>query len=130
MLPNIKDFELNLIEDELDVKFSENFRNVLKIYGGTSIAEKYFEDKNNLEWELSQFSKFDIMHGLTKEFKESGWGLKVPFAYDPGGWHYCLSFDPETKGKIIVNRWTDHGPEEQFVVIADSFEEFINGLEK
>jgi hypothetical protein len=53
----------------------------------------------------------------------------VPFAYDPGGWHFCLSFDADTYGKIIINRWTDHLPEEQFLVIADSFEEFINGLQ-
>ncbi|MBK9580663.1 MAG: SMI1/KNR4 family protein [Saprospiraceae bacterium] len=53
---------------------------------------------------------------------------KIPFAYDPGGWHFCLSFDEDTFGKVVVNRWSDHLPEDQFIVIADSFEEFINGL--
>ena len=33
-------------------------------------------------------------------------------------------------GKIIVNRWTDYLPEEQFLVISNSFEEFINGLKR
>jgi hypothetical protein len=36
---------------------------------------------------------FLSMHRLAREFKENGWGLKVPFAHDSGGWHFCLSFD-------------------------------------
>jgi hypothetical protein len=36
--------------------------------------------------------------------------------------------DDDDFGTIYINRWTDHLPEEQFLKIADSFEEFINGL--
>lgn len=93
-------------------------------------ADKEVVFPNEKEWELQTFDHIASIIDLTKEFKEKGWGLKVPFAYDPGGWHFCLSFDKETYGQIIINRWTDHSPEEQFVVIADSFEEFINGLKQ
>ena len=47
---------------------------------------------------------------------------------DPGGWHFCLSIDEKDYGTIIVNRWTDHSEENQFLKIADNFEEFIDGL--
>jgi hypothetical protein len=130
ILPKIQDFELDMIDNILEDNIPEDVRIYLKQYGGSSILECYYTDSKGLEWELNQFNLFHDLFKLTKEFKENGWGLKLPFAYDPGGWHYCLSFDKETYGKIIINRWTDHSPEEQFVIIAESFEEFINGLEK
>ena len=119
-----------MIENILENTIPVNVREYIKRYGGNSILECYFTDNKGLEWELNQFNLFIDLFKLTKEFKEKGWGLKVPFAYDPGGWHFCLSFDKETYGKVLINRWTDHLPEEQFLIIADSFEEFINGLQK
>jgi hypothetical protein len=128
VLPKVQDFELNLIDKIIDDNIPENVRSYIKRYGGDMIREKYFYDKNGLEWELSQFNLFKDLHGLTKEFLDNYNRKLLPFAYDPGGWHFCLSFDADTYGKIIINRWTDHLPEDQFLVIADSFEEFINGL--
>ena len=128
LLPKIQDFELNIIEGVIENKIPSLVRDYLKKYGGNMVKEKFYFDTNGLEWELSQFNMFKDLHGLTKEFLENYHRKLVPFAYDPGGWHFCLSFDEDTYGKIIINRWTDHLPEEQFLVIADSFEEFINGL--
>jgi hypothetical protein len=128
VLPKIQDFELNMIENLLAEKIPHIARFYIQKYSGDMIKEKYFVDYNNLEWELSQFNDFKNLHGLAKEFLENYHRKLVPFAYDPGGWHFCLSFDADTYGKIIINRWTDHMPEEQFLVIADSFEEFIDGL--
>ena len=131
VLPMVQDFELNLIENIVGNKIPDLARSYIKKYGGLMIAEKYFFDKNGLEWELSQFNLFKELHGLTEEFLREYKRKLIPFAYDPGGWHYCLCFDEgEDYGKIIVNRWTDHLPEEQFLVIADDFEEFINGLKR
>jgi hypothetical protein len=128
ILPKIQDFELNLIEKKIDIEIKEALRQYLKKYGGEMIVEKYFIDKNGLEWELAQFTLFKDLFGLSNEFLENYNRKLLPFAYDPGGWHFCLSFDTETYGKVLMNRWTDHLPEEQFVVIADNFEEFIDGL--
>ena len=131
VLPMVQDFELNLIENIVGNKIPDLARSYIKKYGGLMIAEKYFFDKNGLEWELSQFNLFKELHGLTEEFLREYKRKLIPFAYDPGGWHYCLCFDEgEDYGKIIVNRWTDHLPQEQFLVIADDFEEFINGLKR
>lgn len=115
----------NLIENKLD----DNFKQFMGLYSGHSIYEQYYMDKNSNEWILAALDNFTSMYKLIKEFKSSGWGKKIPFGYDEGGWHFCLSFDEDTFGKIVGNRWTDHLPEDQFVVIADSFDEFINGLQ-
>jgi len=84
---------------------------IIEKYGGLAVLEDKYIDSNNNEWELQTFDHIASIIDLTKEFKEKGWGLKVPFAYDPGGWHFCLT-------------------EEQFLVIANSFEEFIDGLKR
>lgn len=115
-----------LIGNTLD----DTFKKFMNLYSGHSIYEQYYKDKNSKEWILSSIDNFTSIFKLTKEFKNSGWGNKIPFGYDEGGWHFCLSFDEETFGKVLINRWTDHLPEEQFVVIADSFDEFINGLQE
>lgn len=126
--PKVQDFELNMIEEVINDKIPIFVREYIKKYGGNSIYENTFITKEGMECELSQFNRFDDLYGLTKEFLDGYQRKLIPFAYDPGGWHFCLSFDEDTYGKIIINRWTDHLPEEQFLVIADSFEEFINGL--
>lgn len=128
IVPKFGEKNFEIIEKLVDGKFSDNFKEIMKFYGASAVYENYFVDSNGNDWTLGGFDNFTSIFKLTKEFKENGWGAKVPFAYDLGGWHFCLSFDPETYGKIIVNRWTDHAPEDQFIVIADSFEEFINGL--
>lgn len=129
VLPKVQDFELNMIEKSIGQEIPLIVRNYIKKYGGDMIAEKYFKDNQGLQWELSQFNLFKDLYSLTKEFLKEYNRRLFPFAYDPGGWHFCLSFDKETYGKIIINRWTDHLPEDQFLVIADSFEEFIDGLQ-
>lgn len=119
---------LDLLQKAIGHKLSDDFIEIIVSYGGLAILESKYIDSRNIVWEIQTFDHIASMVDLIKEFKENGWGLKVPFAYDPGGWHFCLSFDKDTFGKIIVNRWTDHSPDEQFIVIANSFEEFINGL--
>ncbi len=121
---------LDLLNKLVGIDMPLLLKQMLINYAGLSIEEDYFIDKNGKEWVLAAFDDFTSIYKLTKEFQESGWGNKIPFGYDEGGWHFCLSFDKDTFGKIFINRWTDHLPEEQFVVIADSFEEFINGLQE
>lgn len=120
----------SLLEEAIENELPLELIIVIESYGGLAVLEDKYIDRQKKEWELQTFDHIASIIDLTKEFKEKGWGLKIPFAYDPGGWHFCLSFDKNTYGKIIVNRWTDHSPEEQFIVIAESFEDFINGLSR
>ena len=126
--PRLGNGNIKLLEQITNNYFPEDFKIFMMENAGLSHYENTFIDKGGIEWEVSQYNQFKDLYGLIKEFKEKGWGVKVPFAYDPGGWHYCLSFDEDTFGKIIVNRWTDHEGKDQFIVIADSFDDFINGL--
>ena len=119
---------IQLLENAIGSSLPGSLRSIITKYAGLSVLENTYLDSNNTEWELQTFDHIASMVDLTKEFIEKGWGKKIPFAYDPGGWHFCLSCDEDTFGKVVVNRWSDHLPEDQFIVIADSFEEFINGL--
>ena len=121
---------LQLLEKAIGSPIPNSLKEILIRYAGLSVKENTYKDSNGKEWELQTFDHIGSMVDLTKEFVEKGWGKKLPFAYDPGGWHFCLSFEEENFGKILVNRWTDHAPEDQFVIIADSLEDFINGLEE
>jgi hypothetical protein len=121
-----KNFEY--LEGMVGGAFPASFTAFMTKYAGMSLEEDFYKDASGNAWIVAAYDNFVSMHSLTKEFKENGWGLKVPFAYDGGGWHFCLSFDAQTMGKVLINRWTDHSPEEQFLVIADGFETFVNGL--
>ena len=128
--PRLGSGNVKLLERLMESDFSKNFKQFLMENAGLSHYECIYIDESNTKWEVAQYNQFKDLYGLAKEFKEQGWGLKIPFAHDPGGWHFCLSFDSETYGKVFINKWTDHAAEIQFVVIAGSFEGFINGLKE
>jgi SMI1-KNR4 cell-wall len=128
IIDRIQDAEFKFIENTLEINLPSILKDYLKKYGGMSIYESTFSFGEIGNFQIGQFLMFDEIINLSKEFLQEYKRKLVPFAYDGGGWHFCLSFDADTYGKIIINRWTDHLPEEQFLVIADSFEEFINGL--
>jgi len=126
--PRLGSGDIKLLERSVGYSFPEDFKNFMIENSGLNHYENLFKSETGTVWEVQRYNLPGDLHRLTEEFKENGLGLKIPFAYDPGGWHYCLSFDPDTFGKIIVNRWTDHDKDEQFLIIAESFESFINAL--
>lgn len=119
-----------MLEELVKGVLPASFKEFMIKYSGLGLIEDYYTDSLGEGWIVAAYDSSSSMYGLTKEFIENGWGNKLPFAYDEGGWHYCLSFDDATYGKIIVNRWTDYDPSDQFLVIADSFDCFIDNLEK
>jgi hypothetical protein len=121
---------MKLLENAIGGSLPVSLNEVILKYAGLRVLEDTYEDKSKVLWEIQSFDNVASMVDLTKEFIVKGWGKKLPFAFDPGGWHYCLSFDQDTYGKVIVNRWTDHEDKDQFLVIAESFEEFIEGLKR
>ena len=76
--PRVQMFEIEMLEQLVENQFSESFKSVLQEYAGCGIYESYFIDESNNEWEISQFNLFKDLYGLTKEFKDKGWGLKIP----------------------------------------------------
>lgn len=122
--------DLFLFEKEIPSLTLKEFKELVIEYQGAKVKELIFWDSRNEMWILNAFLTISEMLLLFKEFQENYGRQIFPFAFDSGGWHFCLCFDESDYGAIIVNRWTDHLPEEQFLKIADSFEEFINGLKR
>ena len=131
LYPRMGDSNMKHIESIIGLPLSENFKKFLKENGGLSHYERYFTDKVQTNWEVKKYLTYTELFKLTEEFLKEYNRKLIPFAYDGGGWHFCLCMDEGVDyGKIIVNRWTDYLPEEQFLVISNSFEEFINGLKR
>lgn len=120
--------DFKLLEELVGHTLSPSFKEFLAKYAGLGIEEEYFLDDQKYDWIVATFCSSKDMYDLTREFMDSGWGKKIPFAYDEGGWHFCLCFDDNLFEKIVINRWTDYDVDEQFVVIADDFDDFINRL--
>ncbi len=125
----VNNFEFDNFEFEVKIKLPTDFKNFIRNFQNCKVKEiLFFDDKKEL-WVLNSFFSFAEIVDLYKEFLEEYHQKLIPFACDPGGWHFCLCMDEKDFGCIIVNRWTDYSEEEQFLKIADSFEEFINGLQ-
>ncbi len=120
---------LESIENIIKEKFPVEFTQFMVLNGGLSHYERIFTDKDKTLWEVQSYLNYSELYNLTKEFFEVYQRKLVPFAYDLGNWHFCLCMDEKDFGCIIVNRWTDYPKEEQFLKIANSFEEFIDGLQ-
>jgi len=126
----IQDAEFLFLENETKLTLPNSFKSFLKVYGGLAITENNFFTKFGAElFQVGQFMMFDEILNLTKELWLIHHRHLIPFAFDPGGWHFCLCMDNGIdSGGIFVNRWTDHLRENQLIKIANSFEEFIEGL--
>lgn len=88
-----------------------------------------FFDEAQTKWEVQKYLTYSELFELTRELTEKYHRKLIPFAYDLGGWHFVLCMDEGANyGSVIINRWSDYLPNEQFLRIADSFESFIDGL--
>jgi len=121
--------DIDHLEKLTGLTFPDGFKKVLLRCADSAVLENTFYDPNNKGWHIASFWNYEGIYGLTKEFREMGFGSKIAFAHDRGGWSYCLSLDPEDYNAVYVYRFTDQVPEEAFLKIADSFEEFIDRLE-
>lgn len=124
------DSNLKMIGDIIHSELDPYFKDFMKANAGLSHYERIYTDSCGKAWKVSQYVDFIQMYDLTTEFVGSYKRKLVPFAFDGGGWHFCLCLDESDHGAIYINRWTDHLPEEQFLKIAESFQDFINGLQK
>ncbi|MFC4478394.1 SMI1/KNR4 family protein [Flavobacterium chungangensis] len=118
------------IENEVGIKISDNIKDFISEYADLSVKENKFINNDGKLFEISQFITYRMMYDFIKEFKEEGLGKKLPFAIDNGGWIFCISFDEESMDKILLYQmemeWETKN--DAFELVANSFEEFINGL--
>ena len=110
------DSNMRHIENIIGTKLPEDFKDFLKTNGGLSHYERYFIDSDKTVWEVNRYLAYQDLFKLTEEFLESYKRKLVPFAFDMGGWHFCLCLDEGSDyGSIVINRWSDYLPEEQFI---------------
>lgn len=129
--PNLTIRQVELLEETANVKFPNNFVSLLLEYSGLSVKENRFYDKENRVNSLSSFCEHRSIYDFIIEFKELNLGVKVPFAFDDGGWIYCLSFDEKNYGSVLLHQYSGlwHDESDAFEIIAGSLEEFINSLQ-
>lgn len=124
----IQDGEFRSLERTYDIKIPGDFKNFMQIYANSGVVERVYADSNNQNWKISKFCPYKTIHEFVGEFLENNLGIKVPFAFDYGGWIFCICLDENDYNSVHIYRF-DHKPEEPFLRIANSFEEFIEGLQ-
>ncbi len=128
--PSTKE-DINVLENILGERIPLNFKEFLLEFANCSIKENLYP-KNNQLYIVNDF--LPICNGdinivdLTSEFIGTYGRKYIPFAFDPGGWHFCLCLDETDYNTVFINRWTDDFDDGQFLKIADSFDSFIDGL--
>ena len=110
----------------------DDYKKFLNKVNVISVRERIFR-KDNTEFWLDVFYPLNKNYDLSLEFVYNHldvfFGHKyLAFANDAGGWQYVLSLDEKDYGKVYFCRM-DEELGEGFILLADSFEEFINGLE-
>ncbi len=125
--------DIELFEKQNNLNLPEQYKEFLIKYNVIDIQETLFK-KNNREFWIDTFFPFDNNDYLSlqniyqnlSEFLENKY---FAIANDPGGWKYVISLQNEDYGKIFFCR-LDEDIENSLTLIAENFEEFIDGLEK
>ncbi|HEX7904186.1 MAG TPA: SMI1/KNR4 family protein [Chitinophagaceae bacterium] len=123
----ISQFEIDFIEKDFGINIPGEIVLFLKKYSGMSVKEKvfYFREKS-VEFIVNEFMSFTRVYDLAKSL--FGQNIRLfPFANDPNGMNYFISFEEASYLKIGV---LAIDLSKDFIIIAASFEEFINGLKR
>jgi hypothetical protein len=124
----IQAIELDLLVNKFGI-LSSSVKTILENYAGHGVDECIYQDLEKRTWVLNNFLPFSSIYSLGCDILDLYQTKLMPFAIDPGGWHFCLCLEEHDYNAVFIHRWTDHKPEDAFLKIADSFEEFINGLQ-
>lgn len=129
--------EIAQFELDKNIKFPEVLTSFLLEYEGLYLSDKesYFVNKKGYLEELNCvlfLRKSDDLSGASIEaildgHREDGRTNFIPFGTDSGGWDYCISVDLKTYGQVWVDKF-DSGENDPMEFVAESLEEFINGL--
>jgi hypothetical protein len=116
------------------LKVTDSFTDFFEKYEGLYLDESQSYYKNNDRMyeihsilHLRKNSEYASVEAILEGQKYYGIEGYIPFAIDSGGWDYNVSINPETYGQVWVDKF-DSGEENTMEFVADSFEEFINGL--
>jgi len=127
--------ELRKFEDLNNIKLPQQFISFYTNQNPIIIEESDFIVENREPYDIVFFpfsnesSEWTIQksfNNLNEDFFESKY---LSFGSDSGGWQYVISIQESDFGKVYFCRM-DEDLEDALTLLANSFEEFINGLEK
>ena len=136
--------EIEAFERQQSIRLPADFKQFLISVNPIDVKETFFVAKDREHW-LSQyipvekeywvhaFCPFDESYEMSiqSSHKRLYWHFEnryLRFAYDAGNWSFVVSVQEKDFGKIYFCRM-DQPLEKALALIADTFEEFIDGLE-
>ena len=130
--------EVRAFEEINGVILPKHYKAFLMEQNAFQVVESYFS-KDEQIFRINLFYPFQISgkknnqgDNLQQVYEDflSIFGKKhIAFADDTGGWQFVISLKEEDYGKVYFCRMDMDIPE-ALTLLADNFEEFINGLEK
>lgn len=129
--PRLNEGQVNFLETVLENPFPDEFKEFIKVYSDTSTLENTFKCLHKY-YKVSMFCTERMIYDFINDLKREGFEKKIPFAVDDGGWFYCLSVKEDSSfGKVYLFQMEMpyENEEQAFEFVADSFEEFIDGLQ-
>ena len=126
------DSELTLFESENGIKLPDSYREFLLTQNPYTVKEDLYQ-KDGRNYEIHHFYPFDSEIQLSVQFIFDNLnavfeGKYFAFADDSGGWQYVVSIQEVDCGKVYFCRM-DEALEDALTPLADTFEQFVNGLE-
>ena len=131
VLPTLN--EVNAFESSHKFSIPEALIGFWIKYNPISVLETLF-NKDDKDYWLSNFYPFNEREEVSIQFVQENLGeifenQYLAFADDAGGWQFVISLKQDDYGKVYFCRMDLDIPE-ALTLLADNFEEFINGLEK
>ncbi|HEX9980460.1 MAG TPA: SMI1/KNR4 family protein [Flavobacterium sp.] len=119
--------ELRGFEQQLNMKLPDSYTKLIQEYNGGAPEKDYFKGK----WVIFNSIKYgkNPIEKTIETMKRIIPNNFFPFAHDPGGWLFCIDLKQgEEYGKIYFYRLDQETEEEAIELLAESFEEFMDGL--
>lgn len=135
-LNEVKSDDLSFFSS-IPITVPSNIKQFIFDYGGRKLLENCFIT-NSSYYIVSMFLPIKkcnnasielILPAVQDEQEGIGRNDLIPFAIDPGGNPFYVSIGEGDYGNVYIDTITSRGFEEPILKIANSFEEFIDGLQ-
>lgn len=133
------DQQLELVEKLIGAKLPESYRNFLhRVNGGKPQLNSFLSEfeGNEQRWTMDRFLHLAATAAATNDSEDVVWAYQqqnnktarelLPVILDNEGNYYCLDLGQEFYGRLVL--LSRQEPEFSFLPIADSFEQFVDGL--
>jgi SMI1-KNR4 cell-wall len=129
--------EIEKLEQEFNVQLPEYLKTFILKYGSARVYENWTNKKWYIDTFLNPYDSKNVdmamiipqlRHVEGDELDIARYDL-VPFAYEIGSWYFCLSIGEKDYGHVYITGW-DEETQTNLIKLANSFEDFINSLQR